>query len=33
MHLILGMLIVGLPILIIGCLAAWHEHKIEKMSQ
>jgi hypothetical protein len=30
--LILGMLIVGLPILIIGCVAAWRDHQIEKMS-
>jgi len=30
MYLILGMCIVGLPILIIGCVAAWREHQIEK---
>ena len=33
MYLILGMLIVGVPIIIIGCVAAWREHQIEKMSQ
>jgi len=30
MVLIIGMLIVGLPILIIGCVAAWRDHQIEK---
>ena len=30
MYLILGMFIVGLPILIIGCVAAWREHQYEK---
>jgi len=30
MYLILGMIIVGLPILIIGCVAAWREKQWEK---
>jgi len=33
MYLIIGMLIVGLPLLIIGFVAAWREHQIEKMTQ
>ena len=33
MYLIWGMLIVGLPIIIIGCVAAWREHQDKKMMQ
>ena len=33
MYLIIGMLIVGLPVLIIGCVAAWREYQINKLTQ
>ena len=32
MYIIYGMLIVGLPILTLGCIAAWREHQMEKSS-
>jgi len=30
--LIFGMLIVGLPLIIAGCVAAWREHQYEKQA-
>jgi hypothetical protein len=30
--LILGMLIVGLPLIIVGCVAAWRERQYEKQA-
>jgi len=32
MYLVLGMLIVGLPILAIGCFAAWRERQYERQA-
>ena len=31
--LLIGAWIMGVPLIIIGCVAAWREHKIDKMSQ
>ena len=30
MYLIIGMLIVGIPVIIIGCIAAWREYQANK---
>ena len=32
MYLIIGTIIVALPIIIIGCVAAWREHQSDKAS-
>jgi len=32
MYLIIGMLIVGIPVIIIGCVAAWREYQNEKLT-